>query len=156
MKQEIERRFIIDSKRLPPLTRGQKIVQGYFGDGPNQGQPSIRIRLLGNKYFLTIKVSKSSLIRAEFEYPLPASDGEALLKLVPHRVEKTRYNLHLDQKLWQIDVFGEKNSSLLLAEIELNSSREKFNKPLWIKEEVTNDQRFTSHYLAFNPFSTWK
>ncbi|MEE3243315.1 MAG: adenylate cyclase, partial [Bacteroidota bacterium] len=44
---------------------------------------------------------------------------------------------------------------LFLAEIELQSATEDFNKPDWLGEEVTGDPRYYNSQLSKNPFKTW-
>ena len=150
MKQEIERKFLVEPKKLPALSRPQNIIQGYLSI-----EPEIRIRVAGRKAFLTIKTA-GELNRKEFEYKIPRSDAKKLLELTNFKIEKVRYFLNLNTSRWVIDFFQGVNYPLVTAEIELPSEDFIFDKPLWIQKEVTLNHRFRSSYLSQHPFSSWK
>jgi adenylate cyclase len=149
MSKEIERRFLVDQSKLPKLRKGKRIVQGYF----NQTDPSIRVRIVENEAFLTIKSYITPLKRNEFEFKIPINEGKKLLTLTKAKVEKVRTHLKVGGKSWSIDFFKKENFPLCLAEVELINETEPFEKPLWVKKEVTFDQRFFSLNLAFKPWT---
>lgn len=151
---EIERKFLVDSSKWTPADEGTLITQAYLGLEPS---PTVRIRLAGNKAFLTIKGRSKSISRPEFEYEIPVEEAKELLKLaISETVEKTRYEIWYKGFLWEVDVFSGKNKGLVMAEIELDSEDEEFECPEWVLQEVSADRRFYNSYLSGHPFQEWK
>ena len=150
---EIERKFLIVGQ--PWLEyQGTYYRQGYLTTDPER---TVRVRIAGEKGFLTIKgVSKGS-VRSEFEYPLPLQDAEQLLEqLCPQpQVEKTRYCIDYAGHTWELDVFEGANAGLVLAEVEITTVDEQVELPAWVDREVTGDERFYNAYLTRHPYSTW-
>lgn len=144
MKHEIEHKFIVKPKRLPPLGRGVKIIQGYLSRSP-----VVRIRLSesnGRKTaVLTVKGS-GSRVRQEFEYRIPAGHAKALLALCGTRIiKKRRYH----KGAWEIDQFKGTLKGLWIAEVELRSETDPVPElPPWVGREVTYDRRYTNASLA--------
>ena len=155
MGVEIERKFLVDHEKWRKLKKaaGTHYHQGYLLDGSSC---TIRIRLAGSKGFITIKGSSSGITRKEFEYKLPAADAAELIKgFAGSSVEKIRYKIKFAGKLWEIDEFLGDNEGLIMAEIELKSENEEFEKPAWITSEVSHDNRYYNSKLAKNPFKNW-
>jgi CYTH domain-containing protein len=151
---EIERKFLVDSSKWAPADEGTLITQAYLGLDP---APTVRIRIAGNKAYLTIKGRSKSISRPEFEYEIPVKDAKELLKLaISEPVEKTRYEIWYKGFLWEIDVFAGKNKGLIMAEIELDAEDQKFESPDWILQEVSADRRFYNSYLSGHPYQEWK
>lgn len=151
---EIERKYLVDTKVWKPSTPGVSYMQGYLVTAPDR---TIRVRIAGNKGFLTIKGRPSGLTRAEFEYEIPAGEAEELLRgfsLTPP-VIKTRYKEKIGTHTWEIDVFSGENEGLVMAEIELSSEDEAFDIPSWAIKEVTQDPRYQNSLLAQKPFKHW-
>lgn len=154
MAVEIERKFLVDRSKWSPNDQGTKMIQAYLGVAPN---PTVRVRLAGEKAFLTIKGRSNSIARPEFEYEVPVEDADELFKLaISNPVEKIRYEVMHEGFLWEVDVFSGKNSGLVLAEIELESENQEFPYPDWILKEVSNDMRYYNSYLSGRPFQEWK
>jgi adenylate cyclase len=154
MGVEIERKFLVDAEKWQPEDEGTHMVQAYLGLAPN---PTVRVRIKGEKAFITIKGRTNSISRPEFEYEIPVEDAQELMELaISEPVEKNRYLVRYKNSLWEIDVFDGKNKGLFLAEIELNSENEPFDKPDWILEEVSADGRYYNSYLSECPFTEWK
>ncbi len=153
MPLEIERKFLVDTTKWSPADRGTKLIQAYLGLAPN---PTVRIRISGEKAFLTIKGRSASISRPEFEYEVPVDDAQEMLKLaISNPVEKTRYEVMHKGFLWEIDVFSGKNSGLVMAEIELEFENQEFSPPDWLLEEVSADGRYYNSYLSGCPFTEW-
>lgn len=94
--------------------------------------------------------------RSEYEYEIPLAEGlEILKKFTTNGTEKIRYNIHFGGKLWEVDVFGGDNAGLIVAEIELESEDEQFERPEWVTIEVTDDGRYTNAALSKHPFKDW-
>ena len=141
MGQEIERKFLVRKEFLPELPQGDELEQGYLSV-----EPTVRVRLVarpdGTRHAeLTIK-GKGLLTRAEFNYPIPAADAEALLRLCTRSLRKIRRRLGR----WELDHF--KSSGLWLSEIELTREDEPFDRPQWLGEEVTEDPAYSNSRLA--------
>ena len=133
---------------------GVNIHQGYLLVDPGK---TIRIRTTGTNAFLTIKGPSRNATRAEYEYAIPLVDADELLQLCTTPViEKVRYRMEYAGKIWEVDEFFGENDGLILAEIELTFAEEKYDKPAWVGEEVTNDPRYYNSYLAVHPFSAWE
>jgi len=156
MALEIERRFLVEPKRLPKLRKGKLQIQGYLNEQLTETTQEVRVRIEEKTATLTIKSLQSGLVRQEFEYPIPLADAEALLKLTDKRVSKVRHNLAVAGKKWVIDFFQGKNFPLIIAEIELINEKERFSLPLWVTKEITSDLSYTAMSLAFKPFQSWK
>ncbi len=153
MPIEIERKFLVDHSLWKPTDEGTKIIQAYLGLYPS---PTVRIRIAGEQGFLTIKGRSQSIARPEFEYEVPLNEALEMLDLaISHPVEKTRYEVMHKGFLWEVDVFSGKNTGLIMAEIELESEDQEFNRPDWLLEEVSADGRYYNSYLSGCPFSEW-
>jgi adenylate cyclase len=153
MPLEIERKFLVDPEKWKPSNQGIQIIQAYLGLYP---YPTVRIRIAGDKAFLTIKGRSQTISRPEFEYQVPVEEAQEMLKLaISNPVEKTRYHVAHEGFLWEVDVFSGKNTGLVIAEIELESEDQAFPKPDWILKEVSDDGRYYNSYLSTCPFSDW-
>jgi len=137
MAIEIERKFLVTGEFKHLASKKKMISQYYISIDPDK---TIRIRIIENNAFLTIKNSTrdKSITRNEWEFPIPLSDAEELLKLcLPGKVIKTRYYIPSNNHTFEVDVFHDKNEGMIIAEIELDSEDEQFLKPDWLGEEVT-------------------
>ncbi|HSD09199.1 CYTH domain-containing protein [Flavobacterium sp.] len=153
---EIERKFLVTSEafKTEAFTRN-RIKQGYLSSIPER---TVRVRIKGNKGFLTIKgiSSDSGISRFEWEKEIPLDEAENLLLLCEKGViDKTRFEVKSGHHTFEIDEFYGENQGLIMAEIELQSETEAFEKPSWLGEEVTNDKRFYNSYLSNNPYKNW-
>ena len=155
MACEIERKFLVDTKRWQPADEGLKIMQCYLVRSPEM---SLRLRLAGEQAFLTIKGASHGISRSEFEYTIPRQDAFDMLKefKVKNSIIKTRYYTQVGSHRWEIDVFEGDNHGLVLAEIELGSEDENFIMPDWITEEVSGDPRYRNACLAAHPYKQWQ
>jgi adenylate cyclase len=148
---EIERKFLVASDAWRALARqpGTAMRQGYLAAG-GPGLPSLRIRIAGAAAFLTVK-GPGGKVRAEFEYPIPPADAEAMLALSPLAVlSKTRFEVEHAGHLWTVDEFHAPAAlqGLVLAEVELDDTATDPPLPDWLGAEVTEDPRFTNAALA--------
>jgi adenylate cyclase len=154
---EIERKFLVKSSDFKgqAFTQNQ-IAQGYLSSLPER---TVRVRIKGKKGFLTIKGigHHGGMSRFEWENEIPLDEAQELLKLCEKgKIEKTRYEIKLGKHVFEVDEFYGENEGLVMAEIELESETESFEKPDWLGEEVTNDERYYNAYLSKNPFKTWE
>jgi len=153
---EIERKFLVTSTDfISESTTQFRIVQGYLNSNPER---TVRVRIKGEKGFLTIKGkgSDSGISRFEWEKEINISEAEALLLLCEKgTIDKIRYEVPMGNHTYEIDVFAGENEGLIVAEIELQSENESFEKPNWLGKEVTSDERYYNAYLSNNPFKSW-
>lgn len=153
---EIERKFLVTGTDfISESTTQFRIVQGYLNSNPER---TVRVRIKGNKGFLTIKGkgNESGISRFEWEKEIDISEAKALLLLCEKgAIDKIRYNVMHENHLFEVDVFFGENEGLIVAEIELQSENESFSKPKWLGEEVTSDERYYNAYLSNNPFKSW-
>lgn len=153
---EIERKFLVTSSAFKAEAFAQnRIKQGYLSSVPER---TVRVRIKGQHGFLTIKgiSNESGMSRFEWEKEIPAEEAEKLLLLCEAGViDKTRFEVKTGNHIIEIDEFYGENEGLIIAEIELQSETESFEKPIWLGEEVTNDKRYYNAYLSNNPFKNW-
>ncbi len=153
MAKEIERKFLVQAS-WKPQDEGIKIAQGYLSTVPER---TVRVRIKGDKGYLTIKGKNQGISRTEFEYEIPRSDAEELLKLAEQPIlSKTRYLEQHGNRLWEIDVFAGENQGLVVAEVELPDEQAEFSRPDWLGQEVSGDVRYYNANLIKKPFSLWK
>jgi adenylate cyclase len=156
MAIEIERKFLINSELLRQsgdlvAAKRYHIRQAYLSQGGHSSVPAntVRVRIVEEKAFLTIKGPSTGITRAEFEYTIPVTDAEQLLTLCTGLViSKTRYLLPLAGHLWEVDEFHGAHQGLWLAEIELTDEQDTFSKPQWLGQEVSQDHRYHNASLA--------
>jgi adenylate cyclase len=155
MALEIERKFLVDRDQWRPRNDGVAFRQGYLSRVEDR---VVRVRVAGGAAFLTIKGRSSGVTRFEFEYPIPVEDAEALLDRLCERplIEKTRYEEVFGGHIWTVDVFQGENDGLILAEIELSSEAESFDRPPWLGREVSDDPRYFNSELSKRPFGYWR
>ena len=154
--QEIERKFLVHSLDfIAEASHSQKIAQGYLNSTPER---TVRIRIKDKKGFITIKGKgdKTGTTRFEWEKEIEFHEAEALLNLCdPGVIDKTRYLIKKGNHTFEIDVFEGENKGLIVAEIELSNANETFEKPSWLAEEGTGQEKYYNAYLSKNPFTTW-
>ena len=149
---EIERKFLVvgDAWRATPAL---PYAQGYLN---RDKQRTVRVRVVRDAAWLTIKGASVGATRAEFEYPIPLADAQQLLALCDGPVvRKTRRVVEHAGARWEIDEFEGDNAGLVVAEIELPSEDAPFERPDWLGAEVTHDPRYFNSSLATAPYSTW-
>ena len=151
MYQEIERKFLVKGDFKPDAFQSVEITQGYLC---KDNGLTVRVRIKGDKGFLTIKGKRTGLSRFEWEKEISENEALALLEQVDSgRIAKTRYLVkNTDGKhVWEVNEFHGDNEGLIVAEIELSDENEPFDKPDWIGEEVTNDPRYYNAQLVKKP-----
>ena len=155
MGQEIERKFLLDSDGWRgEVTGSQRLVQGYVSRGDKS---AVRVRIKGERGELNIKHTLDGIHRLEYEYEIPLTDAQELLDHVALRplIDKVRYHVERGNHLWEIDEFFGDNAGLIVAEIELESADEPFDRPDWLGREVSDDPRYYNSNLSKLPFRQW-
>lgn len=156
MANEIERKFLVTGEFKNLAVKQTRIVQGYLSSIPER---TVRVRIKGDKGFITIKGigNESGASRYEWEKEIPTSEVEELLKICELGViDKTRYNVKSGEHTFEVDEFYGENQGLTVAEIELASENEAFNKPEWLGQEVTGDVKYYNSMLMKNPYTKWE
>ncbi len=154
MAREIERKFLVIGDDWRGLAPGKDYRQGYLS---TVAERTVRVRVAGERAFLTVKGISVGASRAEFEYGIPVADADEMLDGLCERpiIEKTRYRIPHEGFVWEVDEFAGANAGLIVAEIELASEDQQFPHPSWIGEEVTGDPRYFNANLIAHPFSAW-
>lgn len=156
MAVEIEHKYLVESGLWNSVVPNKivNIKQGYLSSDPNV---SVRVRVLDDKGFVTVKGKTLGAKRLEFEYEIPLVDAEQMLREFGQRcVEKKRHYVLIENKIWEVDVFEGLNEGLIIAEIELTSEDERYFKPDWVTLDITQDYKYSNSNLAIHPYSTWK
>ncbi|MGB3468869.1 MAG: CYTH domain-containing protein [Cyclobacteriaceae bacterium] len=155
MAIEIERKFLVDQQKwiAQEKPEGLFCAQAYL---VNEKERNVRVRVLGDKGYFTIKYRLSNISRKEFEYEIPADEALEMIQMSETGpIEKHRYYIREDGHLWEVDVFSGANKGLIVAEIELTSEHQSFTKPDWLGAEVTEDPRYYNASLQKLPYSLW-
>ena len=153
MPLEIERKFLVNSDDYKKNAKINHISQVYLLASEKM---AIRIRIDDLQSSLAIKSKKTERVNREYEYMIPKDEAISLMELYDGlKIIKTRYLVIYSGHTWEVDEFHDKNSGLVVAEIELEDENEKFDLPPWIGREVTADFRYLNSNLALNPFSNW-
>jgi adenylate cyclase len=153
MAEEIERKFLVCDDSWRDGSPGQRMAQGYLTRDPDR---SVRVRLAGQKAWLTIKGRTRGISRAEFEYEIPAEQARELLAIcLPAVIEKTRHRIDFRGHVWEIDEFHGANEGLVVAEVELTDKEAEPDLPPWIGAEVSADDRYYNASLSVRPFRDW-
>ena len=144
---EIERKFLVKGDFRPLSTHKETIVQGYLCASVER---IVRVRIKGDSAWITIKgpANENGFSCAEFEYSIPVADAREMMHLCTHPIEKDRYYVPCGNHIFEVDVFLGAHQGLIVAELELESEKETFERPDWLGEEVTGDERYYNAYLA--------
>lgn len=156
MAQEIERKFLVEGDYKSCAYASSRIAQGYLC---SDGGRTVRIRIRGDKGYLTIKgpSDQAGISRYEWEKEIPLNEAQELMKLCqPGLIDKTRYLVRSGNHVFEVDEFYGDNQGLVVAEVELGSEDEPFIKPAFISKEVTGDRRYYNSSLMKHPYKEWK
>ncbi|HDO28163.1 MAG TPA: CYTH domain-containing protein [Bacteroidetes bacterium] len=156
MAEEIERKFLVKGDFKPFVTTETRIIQGYLSSAPER---TVRVRIKGDRGFLTIKGAgnETGTTRFEWEMEIPVEEAKSLLQICERSmIDKTRYIVPEKSGLkFEVDEFYGDNKGLTVAEIELPSEDHPFEKPEWLGDEVTGDLKYYNAMLVKNPYKYW-
>ena len=154
MGKEKERKFLLKSDSWRSLAKGIKYRQGYLNSAKER---IVRVRTIDDKGFLTIKGITTGATRVEYEYEIPEKEAKAMLDDLCEKpiIEKNRYKIDFAGFIWEVDEFFGENQGLVVAEVELVSEAQRYEKPDWIGEEVTGDPKYFNSNLIINPYLKW-
>lgn len=155
MGVEIERKFLVSGEFKSSATSEKRITQGYLCAAPER---NVRVRIKGDKGFITVKGqgNESGATRFEWEKEISVEEVRELLELCePGIIDKTRFEVPVGDHTFEVDEFYGDNEGLVMAEVELASEDEAFERPAWLGEEVTGDPRYYNAALMKRPFKSW-
>jgi CYTH domain-containing protein len=155
MGTEIERKFLVIGEAWRALAKPVHYRQGYLSTAKIC---TVRVRKAGDRAALTVKGASIGATRSEYEYEIPPGDAEEMIDCLCERpvIEKNRYQIPIREVVWEVDEFLGANRGLVVAEIELTSEDQVFDKPEWIGEEVTGDPKYFNANLVAHPFLAWE
>ena len=154
--REIERKFLVAGDFRTEAAGASRIRQGFLSSAPGR---TVRVRVRDDRGYITVKGPAQGLTRFEWEKEIPAEEAELLLRLCePGMIDKTRWLVPAadGRHTWEVDEFHGDNAGLLVAEIELASEDDPFERPAWLGEEVTGDRRYYNSCLIRHPYKEWK
>lgn len=154
--KEVERKFLVLNDEFKKESfKNERIVQGFLSSVPER---TVRVRIIGEKGFITIKGigNGSGTTRFEWEKEIEVGEAESLLAICePGSIEKTRYFVRSGVHIIEVDEFGSENQGLTIAEIELSDEDETYLKPKWLGTEVTGQAKYYNSSLVKKPFNQW-
>ena len=154
--REIERKFLVAGDFRKEASGASRITQAFQSSAPGR---TVRVRIRGDQGYITVKGPVQGLTRFEWEKEIPAGEAELLLRLCePGMIDKTRWLVPAGdgRHTWEVDEFHGDNEGLVVAEIELESEDDPFERPAWLGEEVTGDRRYYNSCLIRHPYKDWK
>ena len=147
MATEIERKFLVRGEFKKYSVKNLEIMQGYLSVDPAR---IIRLRISDSRAILSVKTpaGESGFSRHEWEFEIPLKEASEILKVcLPEIIRKTRYLVPFGNHTFEVDIFHGRNEGLIIAEIELTSEDEFFEKPEWLGEEVTGKPEYYNSNL---------
>jgi CYTH domain-containing protein len=153
MALEIERKFLVKKDNWRN-GQGTMYRQGYLNSDKNR---NVRVRVIDDRGYLTVKGISNGATRVEYEYEIPKAEADAMLDYLCEKplITKKRFKIEFKGFVWEVDEFFGDNQGLIIAELELESEDQVFIKPEWIGEEVTGDPKYFNANLIHHPYSTW-
>lgn len=155
MALEIERKFLVAGAYKALATSSSRIRQGYISSARGR---TVRVRLRDDRAYLTIKGPSMAggLARYEFEKEITMDEGLSLLALCePGIVDKCRWLVPFGHHTFEVDEFFGENAGLVVAEVELASADEAFERPPFLGPEVTGQRRYYNSQLRARPYCQW-
>ena len=152
---EIERKFlVVGDEWRAAVSSATRIRQGYLAQTDTA---TVRVRVRGDRGYVTIKGASVGIARSEFEYEIPVPDALAMLDTLAQGpvIDKVRHLVPVGRHMWEVDVFAGANAPLVMAEVELADAAEEFVTPDWAGQDVSEDSRYYNVNLARAPYSTW-
>lgn len=146
MAKEIERTFLVDDDSFREMASFKvHILQGYLNRDPER---TVRIRIMNDSAFITVKGKTEGFERDEFEYEIPLEDGLQMLKLCNGRIlDKTRYIVPFKDLTWEVDEYHGDLEGLIVTEVELPHSEISLTLPPFAGKEVTGDPKYYNSQL---------
>lgn len=151
---EIERKFLVLNEEYKQLAISHySIIQGYICKEPDR-TVRVRIKTLSDgsgKAYLTIKSKPNAMgfSRFEWEHEIVLDDAKQLIQMcLPGVIEKTRWLVPSSQTtlttplVWEVDEFHGRLEGTVIAELELESEDQTFEKLSFVGDEVTGNPQY--------------
>ena len=154
MSKEIERKFLVKGESWRALANPHFYQQGYISI---INHTTVRVRIVGENGFLTIKGKSEGITRCEYEYQIPLTDARQMLQELcdQPQIQKNRYRISIEGLVWEVDEFLGDNSGLIIAEVELEEEEQVIVLPAWVDQEVSGDPRYFNSNLTKFPYKNW-
>jgi CYTH domain-containing protein len=155
MALEIERKFLLKDESWRGMAEPVHYLQGYMAI---ENGMVVKVRIIGGKGYISIKSQKRGIVRLEYEYEIPVGEAREMLDemCVKPLIDKRRSRIEFEGLVWEVDEFLGENEGLVVAEVELSSEDEQFDKPAWVGREVTDDPRYFNSSLIDYPYKNWQ
>ena len=154
---EIERKFLVKGAAYREQAKASyEMIQAFLSTDPDR---TVRIRKIGEQGWITIKgrTRAGGTTRREWEYSIPGAEAAGLLEIcLPGAIHKTRYTVHVKDHVFEVDEFHGENEGLILAEVELRTEDEVFERPSWLGREVTGLPEYYNSQLSIKPYQSWE
>ena len=147
LMKEIEYKYLVDKKKWNQVKKPkpQKIIQGFLCISE---EVVVRVRIIDQQGFLTVKGKSSGIERSEFEYPIPLDEAKSMLEeFTQKQIIKNRFKIFIEDNLWEVDEFKGALEGLILAELEVENKEYKFTLPDWAAEDVSTNPDFFNAVL---------
>ena len=149
MAKEIERKYLVVNQKYKNVAVcATDILQGYISRDPER---TVRVRIKGDKAYITVKGVTRGCVRDEWEYEINVDDARQMLDrvAVPPVLNKTRYIIKHGKHTWEVDEFHGRLDGLVLAEVELPDADTDIGPlPDFVGDEVTGDERYYNSNLS--------
>lgn len=146
MSLEIEHKYLVCNLSFISMASDSEVMlQGYLSRTPER---IVRVRIAGEKGYITVKGITKGDTRLEFEYEISINDARQMLNLCQKPLlEKTRYYIDFKGFTWEVDVYSGHLAPLIIAEIELPTSDTSYSLPPFVGQEVTGDHKYYNSNL---------
>ncbi len=151
MSKETEFKFLVTGDSYKAMaTESLRIEQGYISKRP---QGTARVRIKGDKAYLTIKGMNHGATRDEWEYPIPVEEAGEMLERVCEDgiIQKTRWIVPYKGFTWEVDEFHGHLEGLTVAEVELPDEHTPLSEvplPGFAEKNVTGDPQYYNSNLS--------
>jgi adenylate cyclase len=165
--REIEAKYLVRGEEWRDLGPGVFTRQGYLSSDRKDRSIRVRIQVIDDNHvgFLGVKGPSDGTARLEWEYDIPSSDAEMILREVALKplIEKIRRSFTIGDVEWDIDEFHGDNAGLVVAEavyignndIPQPKTWEPPVRPALVGQNVTGVVRYFNNRLAENPYANW-
>lgn len=155
MATEIEYKYLVVNDEFKRIALSSTLYrQGYLS---THKECVVRVRIAGDKAYITIKGENRGATRPEYEVPIDVDMAQSMLDTLSQSpiIEKTRYICPYRGYTWEVDCFHGINDGLVIAEIELCDENETYPLPPFIGKNVTGIERYYNSNLALHPYTRW-
>jgi len=154
---ETERKFLVNDSSYKTAAYAHHRIRQAYMPCPTA---TVRVRTRDDRAYLTIKgKSLDGISRYEFEHEITPDEAQHLFALCQGpAIDKTRWLVRSGdgRHTFEVDEFYGDNEGLVMAEVELSSPDEPYEKPPFIGREVTGIPYYYNKYMVSHPYKQWK